>query len=199
MATACTIGTAKSPTTIPLLESKAALTDNDTLDGVESHAGFLSAVPSDDPENGAFLITLPIGGDLAVTNSLALGFFGTDAAGEKVRARIWGITPIDYTGASDPTQAFGVYLGELEIELGALAYAGSGGATPFNDSAVTYLFADSIGVVQDYSSTPPGMRIIGAASGAFAMVFLDSMGFTQVFVSLAVDDAAKAGLVWRAF
>lgn len=59
MAVPVTVGTAKSPWTIPLLAGHAALTEESALMAKADGCAILAALPTDEPENGKFLIKLP--------------------------------------------------------------------------------------------------------------------------------------------
>lgn len=197
MATPVTLGTAKTDWQVPLDSSAAALTTEAVLEDPGTNAGFLSEVPSVDIPNGRFVLTMPTAaGDDQVSSSVQLGFFGEGAASKVLKARIWAISKTS-DDEVETAGAWGIYLGELEIILGAKFYTGTGGAAPFSASGKTYRFADTINIVEDYSSTPPGMRLVGAGTGAFATLLLDGLGATAIVVSLVIDDATSAGLTWR--
>lgn len=198
MATPVTLGTAKTDWIVPIDSGHAILTTEEALESVGTHAGFLSAPPGSDPPNGRFVLSLPTdAGDDQVTSTVALGFYGTGGGGTKLLARVWGLSNTHDDVESEGV--WGVYIGEFEILLGTKTYNGSTGAAPFDESGKTYRFADTILVTGDYSNTPPGFRVVGAATGAFAVVFFDSIGFRTIVVSLAVVNADSGGLAWRSF
>lgn len=189
MATPISLGTAKSKSRVFAWSGPDLLTANTTVPAVGDFA-YQASLPSSNESTGVAVLALPTAsGDDEVTNSIELGFFGTDADGETGEAFVWGLTEIeDYSG-----KYAGCFLGRFSFVLGP-TFSSSGPYTGAN-----HYFADEINTLNNYAMTPPGARPTGTAPAERGSIVLDTAGASHIVVRLVKVTAAGVGLTWRPF
>jgi hypothetical protein len=167
MATVYAIGTNQT-----LWSYLAPLTYSGVLHDNSAYAHRVNAVnwPSD-TGSGVYVV-----GSLAEANNFALTFFGAGEDDDAAEVKIWGISQTTF--AVSTSEYIGHYLATLKV------YLGSATATGGSFGTGTVQFVDRIDVVDDATNSPPGLRIIGDASGGRAIVLHDSLGFKAYAIQL---------------
>lgn len=177
-----TIGTTQS--TLTNQTPKTATSDL-SEPGDYGYAAFPPAndFPASGAQNRRYVIE-----SIEESNTFAIVFHGTGAADEEAIARVWGCTQVGESGS-----VVYFYLGTLNLKLGTA------------DAYDSDFFIDDIAVDDDATDTPPGMRIIGDAANAVAMLVFDSSGFSGIVIEVTRqafgegDPMDSIGIATRAY
>ncbi|MBX3316456.1 MAG: hypothetical protein KF902_06275 [Phycisphaeraceae bacterium] len=168
-----TFGTAQRPW------SNQGYTDNiSSLLGASDYS-YQAARPVTNTSTGLFVVG-STAAPLAVSNSLALAFYGTPRTdGDKPRevlARIWAFSEAAHQ-ANPPEAWLGVLLADITIKFGGTQIPHTSNVFPGGLESNPYRFARDIIVTTDRSLTPPACRVAGqdAVSG-MCMLLFDSIG-----------------------
>ena len=179
------IGTPQNPLQVKSLQTPASgLSARDAFDGQNgnpSETGGVFLIDPADPDPGNLL-------EVLVFARLA----STSNHSKRLDIRIWGLRLF----GSETSKYIGSHLADVKPRVADKTITGMMyGDDPTN-------VCDDIEVVEDTTSTPPGIRIIGNTTKSNAGILIDPMGCKKLVVQMAKGEYSSTsdltvGVCWR--